>query len=403
MEIKKETSGVSLEEAIARIERYTRPLTAVTLPLTEVQGEILSGDVLAVHDQPPFPRSPLDGYALRGEDSQGATVEHPVTLKVIDKFCAGECRAMELQAGECVRIMTGAPIPTGANAVIRQEDTDYGVDEVQLYRSVAPWQNYCYAGEDYHQGDLLLSDGAILDFAAIGVLASNGIADVTVYPKPKVAVISTGDELLNLGEPLQDGKIYDSNLYMIQARLREWGMDSTGIQVTDQQEAIKQKILESLAEVDAVITTGGVSVGEKDLLNQILQEPEMNLIFSSVKMKPGSPVKYALYQGKPILALSGNPFAAMATLELLAKPMLGTLMQKGHKQIRTTAVLKNGFQKASKGRRLIRAAYENGLVRIPDGHSSGQIFSMIGCNCLVDIPGGTAALQAGSTVEVILL
>lgn len=407
-EEKKGKRNVSLEEAAKLIRGQTKGIPAVVLPLAEVNGEILCGDIPAIHDQPPFPRSPLDGYAFRGEDSRGAAREHPVTLKVIDKLCAGEYRPIKINEGECIRIMTGAAIPEGANAVIRQEDTNYGESgyketEVNLYQELAPWKNYCFRGEDYKKGERLLPDKTVLDFAAIAVLASNGISEVPVYPKPKVAVLATGDELMEPGEELNPGKIYNSNLYMVRARLREWGIDSETFHVEDRYELVKKKIIDSLKTADAVITTGGVSVGEKDILSRVLAEPEMELLFDGVNLKPGTPAKYALYQGKPVLALSGNPFAALVTLELLGKPMIESLMHMEEQAKRGQAVLANAFPKASKGRRLIRGTYGNGSVRIPEGHSSGQLFSMIGCNCLVDIPAGTEPLQAGSTVEIIEL
>lgn len=396
--------NVSLEEALEIIETYTAGLRKAEMALSDVQGEVLCADVLAAHDQPPFPRSPLDGYAFRGEDSMGASKEHPVILRVIDKFRAGEYRLTEVKAGECIRIMTGAPIPTGANAVIRQEDTDYGETQVKLFGEIAPWKNICFQGEDYKKGDLLLPAETRLDFMAVAILASNGMEKVTVYPKPKVIVLATGDELIRPGEPLATGKIYNSNLYMVKARLKEWGIENEAFHVGDCCEIVKQKIVDSLKDADAVITTGGVSVGETDILNAVLAQPEMEVLFDGVKMKPGSPAKYALCNGKPVLALSGNPFAAAVTLELFAKPMIDRLMNlERHGMARNQAVLENAFPKASKRRRLIRGAYKNGRVCIPEGHSSGQIFSMIGCNCLVDIPEGSGPLEAGSRVEIIKL
>lgn len=402
-EIRKRES-VTLETAVERIRACTPGLPAETKKLSEVQGEVLCGAVMAIHDQPPFARSPLDGYAFHGDDSKGADENHPVRLTVIDKLCAGDGRTVRVKKGECVRIMTGAPIPDGADAVIRQEDTDEGEDFVRLYRQILPWENYCCQGEDYKAGTALLADQTKLDYAAIGLLASNGIEAVKVYPKPRVVVLATGDELLEPGEALKPGKIYNSNLYMIKARLKEWGIDSVTFHIKDSQEAVKLKITESLMDADAVITTGGVSVGEKDILNQVLRDDDMELLFDGLDLKPGSPAKYALYRNKPILALSGNPFAALVTLELLARPMLETLMHQKPEPIRYgDAVLLNQFPKASKGRRLIRGRYRNGEVTIPESHSSGQLSSMLGCNCLIDIPKGSGALEAGAPVKIIML
>lgn len=402
LDVKKQ--WISLEQAVKIITDSVQTKPPVLLPLTQVCGEILAEDITAQIDQPPFPRSPLDGYAFRGQDSAGACKEHPVRLKVVDKIYAGGTSTVTVRRGEAVRLMTGAMIPDGANCVIRQEDTDYNENIVALYKEIKPFQNYCKQGEDFQKGTVLIKAGTKLDFGAVGVLASNGISEVRVVPKPKIGIIATGDELAEPGQPLPSGKIYDSNLYMVRARLHELGLETTAMHIGDSYEAVADGIQQLLDSCDAVITTGGVSVGQKDILNESLPFLQAETLFHGLKMKPGSPAIFSIYHGKPVLSLSGNPFAAAATFELLARPMLAKLSDDTSLLCKnTTAELATPFKKASPNRRFIRGMYENGAVTLPQGHSSGQLSSMIGCNCLVDIAAGTGALEENSPVKVILL
>jgi molybdopterin molybdotransferase len=397
-------SRIAFDEAIALINQHTVPLGEKYISINDISGEILAKDLIATADQPPFPRSPLDGYAFRGEESKGASKESPITLKVVDKICAGDFATAKVNPGEAIRIMTGAQIPEGANAIIRQEDTNMGIEEVSLYKEVAPYENYCKQGEDYLAGEVLIPHGTKLDFSAITVLASNGVDKVLVKRKPVISLLTTGNELTAPGEPLQAGQIYDSNLYGIKARLKELGFVCKGRHVEDDIESVKTAICKELEEADAVITTGGVSVGEKDILNDVLPALKADLLFGGIMIKPGSPAKYAFVQGKPVLTLSGNPFAALATLELLGRPMLAALMEDKSMLCRQlTASLENDFPKTSNQRRFIRAFYNESKVTIPKTHGSGQIKSFLGCNCLIDIPKGTKELRAGDIVHVWLL
>ncbi len=191
----------------------------------EASGRVLAQEICALIDQPPFSRSPLDGYALRAGDTVGATRETPVSLKVIDEVFAGGFCLSRVTEGCAVRIMTGAPVPEGADCVIMQEDTDYGMDTVRIYRSLRPWQNYCFAGEDYKKGTPVMKAGTRLMAAEIGVLAGMGIETIRVYRRPRVLVMSTGSELVCPGKHLMPGQIYDSNLHMLLAQLRMWDIE----------------------------------------------------------------------------------------------------------------------------------------------------------------------------------
>ena len=227
-------TGISVERAIELIEQNVRPVEAGHIRATRAQGRVLSEDICAPMNQPPWPRSPLDGYAFRAADSAGASKESPVTLRVVETLYAGSWTEREVQPGEAVRLMTGAPIPAGCDCVIRQEDTDGGEETVQIYKSLQPYDNYCAAGCDFMAGDLLLPAGTRLTGNALGVLASAGLYReeimLPVYHKVRCTLICTGDELVpNDTRPLPPGKIYSSNAAVLASRLSELGAEITSL------------------------------------------------------------------------------------------------------------------------------------------------------------------------------
>ena len=404
-------TNLTVEEALEQIAQHVKPLEAEELHIDQARGRLLTADVLSPMDQPPFDRSPLDGYALCSADTAGTSHEHPVRLTVSDTVYAGGCPKGPMHSGQAVRIMTGGMLPQGCDCVIRQEATDLGETEVEIYEELKPGANYVHAGEDFRAGDVLLAAGTRLDAAALAVLSSAGIAmevaRVRVSPAPKVAVICTGDELVYpYVSPLPQGKIYDSNLTFLTQRLQELGVhgESGGEHFVDDPQLVADSVRHALQWADAVIPTGGVSVGVKDIMHTVLPLVDADQVFTHTKLKPGTPAIFAMAQGKPILALSGNPFAAAATFELFGRPMLARLTGDPKLDVtRCTAVLKGSFSKPSRGRRFIRGSYANGVVTLPAGHSSGQLRSMVGCNCLVDIPAGSGPLTDGQSVSVVLL
>ena len=404
-------TGISVERAIELIEANVRPVEAGHIRATRAQGRILSEDICAPMNQPPWPRSPLDGYAFRAADSAGASKESPITLRVVETLYAGSWTEREVQSGEAVRLMTGAPIPVGCDCVIRQEDTDGGKDAVQIYQSLQPYDNYCSAGCDFKAGDLLLPAGTRLTGNALGVLASAGLyreeVMLPVYHKVRCAVICTGDELVpNDTRPLPPGKIYSSNAAVLASRLAELGVELTSLLplFSDSADALADAIYEAAENADVIITTGGVSVGAKDILHETLPLLFADRIFWQVKLKPGSPVMFSLYRERPLLSLSGNPFAASATFELFARPLLAKLSGCADlNPVITEGVLAEDFTKPGKGRRFVRAVFRNGVVTIPQGHSSGQLASAVGTNCLAEIPPISEPLKKESRVKVWLL
>lgn len=396
---------IELEQALALLLEGAAPVGEETAPLEKLPlGRALAQPVTAGLDQPPFPRSPLDGYALHAADSRGAGRKTPVVLSVAGCRYAGDApMTRPVARGYAVRVMTGAPIPPGCDCVIPQEKTDGGESRVALYAALAPGQNYVPQGEDFRRGDCLLPRGYVLDPAALGVAAGAGLTQVTVFRRPRTAVIATGDELLTPGQALTPGKIYNSNLYYLQSRLIQLGGEVTfAAQVGDDAEAIAQALRHGAREADLVLTTGGVSVGRRDLLPQVMEGLGARRIFHGVAMKPGSPALFTRLGAVPILSLSGNPFAAAVTLEVLARPLLNALSGR-REEPRLTAVLSRDFPKGAPVRRFVRGRCEGGVLTLPQGHSSGQLASLTGCNCLGELPAGRGAVPAGSKIPVIML
>lgn len=398
---------LELEEAV-RILRDHAPAVAEAevLPLPDACGRVLAEDVTADRDQPPFPRSPLDGYALRSADLAGASPDSPVVLKVLTEVDAGHTTDIAVEPGTAVRIMTGAPIPEGADAVLRQEDTDCGEETVRVYSALSPWENYCFIGEDYRKGDRLLKAGMRLGAAEIGILAGLGRTEVRVFRKPRVLLLSTGDELAEPGTPLRRGQIYDSNLYTVHAQCCLWDLEITAeASAPDNAEEAAAFLRAHAPEADLILTTGGVSVGKKDILHEVYRILEAERLFWRVRIKPGMPVMAGMYGGREIISLSGNPYAAAADLTLLVKPVIERMT--GRADLGTVwerAVLLNGYPKRSPVRRFVRASFRDGKVRLTDGsNDSGILSSMAGCNCMAEIPAGSPEVHAGEIVTVVML
>lgn len=388
------------------LERVHKIEETEAVPLWDAVGRILSEDIFAGHDQPPFARSPLDGYAVRSADIREAGVKRPVRLSVIAEVDAGYVSERCVVRGTAVRIMTGAPIPEGADCIVGQEDTDYGEDTVEIYAPVGPYENYCFAGEDYRKGTKLMEKDTLLGATKIGVLASLGRETVRVYRKVRAAVLTTGDETVLPGEMLTGGKIYDSNLYLTAARLKAWGAEVICREHEgDDAQAVAARIERYVQEADIIVTTGGVSVGKKDIMHEVMDILGSERIFWKVAVKPGMPTLCAQYRGKLLICLSGNPYGAAVNLELLVRPVFAKLSGREDLRLRRVqAVSESSFLRKSAVTRYVRARLADGRVRIPEGsNASGILSSMCGCNCLIEIPAGTLALRAGETVWAVLL
>ena len=397
----------TLERALELLLARARAVRETELvPLGEALGRVTAEDIASPMAVPPFDRSPLDGYCLRSEDIAGASREHPAVLEVVGEACAGCGERFFVRPGQALRVMTGAPIADGCDCVVRQEDTDEGMSRVCVYASVAHHRNICWAGEDVHPGAVVVHAGERLTPAHLGVLSSVGVAQVRVVRRVRVCLLCTGDELMQPGQALPFGRIYDANRTVLTARLAELGAQALVLtSEADDPQRVAAVLREAADQADLILTTGGVSVGRKDIMHQVLPLMGAERLFWQVAMKPGSPLLCGVYQGKLMICLSGNPFAALACFEVFARPVLDALSGlAGAGLRRVRAQLRGSFGKASPGRRLIRARFDGAQVLLTgDNHSSGSLATMIGCNCLIDIPAGSGALRDGDEVEIILL
>lgn len=397
-------SFIRLEECIDIIDDNVKPIGIEEVSLIDGIGRILSHDIYSKIDNPPFNKSAMDGYAVKFIDTEN----EKKSLKVIDEVFAGSVCKSEIVDGTAVKITTGAPIPIGADAVIKQEDVTFKDGFINVERSLKLGENICPKGEDIKEGDLLVQKNKRLDYADIGIIASAGISKVKVYKKPRVAFISTGDEVLDIDKELSGGKIYNSNKYTILGRLIELGYEITYINhENDSFTGIGDKIREAAETADFIITTGGASVGEKDLIKEAIDYIGGEKLFWKMKIKPGSAMLCSKYNGKLIISLSGNPTAALTTFELIAKTALEKLSGKEKIEIkREKAVLTNGFGKKSPSRRFLRGTVicdGNGqsvtITQVKSGN--GILSSALNSNCLIELEAGNEGVKSGDMVTII--
>ena len=397
--------SITLEEAQNLVVRYAPVLNEEYVPLAESVGRRLTSDIRSAFPQPPFDRSPLDGYAVVAADVASATPDTPVKLQVVDKLWAGMPARVGVKRGQAVRLMTGCMIPSGADAVIRQEDTDLGVEIVQIFRPVASGKNICYRGEEYGTDALLLRRENRVDAASVAVAAGAGFTQLRVRRRARAVILTTGDEVRQPGTVLPAGKIYDSNTAYLSARLHQLGVETVAaLPQEDDLTALSAALRRYAGEVDLILTTGGVSVGEKDLLEQAVKAAGAEVIFHGIDIKPGMPTLFAVLGNARLLGLSGNPFSAVVPFELLLRPMLAEMTGDPEPLLRAdTAIAAQGFDKASPSRRFLRAFCKQGRVYPPAAQSNGQMRSMIGCNCLIDVPAGSGAIRPGDPVRILWL
>lgn len=396
---------ISLEEARELLVSKTKKMTYEEVHIEDALGRVLYDDIYSEIDNPPFPRSPLDGYAIKGDDTKGASNENPVSLKVIDKIYAGHVSEKHLNSGEAIRIMTGAPIPNGADCVIRQEDTLEEDSVVKIYTELKPYDNYCYEGEDFKIGTKLLDKGTLLTSSEIMCIAALGLEKIKVYRKPKVGIINTGDEIQNPGSKLKYGKIYNSNGYFLKSRLQELGCDSVIYDLICDEDLEIIKAIEKLEkDCDIIISTGGVSVGEKDRVKISAEKVGYKILFWKINMKPGSPMFGAHKDGKLYIGLSGTPVAAATSFELTCRDVLSKMISSDKIALKERkAVVMDDYKKVSKKRRFLRVnineeskVYINNVYQTP-----GQVHTMINSNAILEVKPNTS-LKKGDIVKVLV-
>ncbi len=386
-------------EALNLIEKHTKTLKTEYVNISEALGRVVSEDMYALNDYPPFSRSPYDGYAIRAEDRKNREI-----FTVIGSSFAGTPFMGTVGRNEAVKIMTGGVIPPGADCVVPWEKTDRGEEKVSIYAEPRPYENYIKQGEDYKRGELLLKKDIVMNAAEMALAVSGGVSEIEAYPVLKAAVISTGDEIVPPGEKLKEGKIYDTNMIYVSSRLKELKVDTVYVKAApDDVRLLNKTFTEACKSSDIVFTTGGVSAGQKDLVPQVLENMGAEIIFKGVDIKPGMPTVFSMAQnGVPVVSLSGNPFAAAVGFELFGRAALAK--RSGNRFFlpkRSDAVLKSGYSKKGGAERYVKAFESNGYVDIPSSQGNGSLRSMCGCNCLVRIPKEIDSLSPGERVEIL--
>jgi molybdopterin molybdotransferase len=413
---------LSVEEALEKILGYVHVLEAEEKPLLDALGQVLAEDVIAEFPIPPLDNTAMDGYAVRAVDTEGATPESPKRLAVAGELAAGAVYEGELEPGTAVRIMTGAPMPRGADAVVPFEDTDepsgreFGtfakpVESVAVFHAVTGGDNVRYAGEDIAAGTRVLPKGTLLRASHIGALAAMGRATVRVIRRPVVAVLSTGDELVPLGRPLGPGQIHDSNTYSVSALVKESGGIPKVLGIArDNVDALTAKIRGGL-DADMLLTSAGVSRGDYDVVKDVLAR-EGEIAFWTVRMKPGKPLAFGTFAGDvgrvPHIGFPGNPVSSMISFELFARPAIFKMMGKTGWQRPTLPVVVEDRITNSDGRRIFARA----VVSERDGRyyasltgpqGSGVLTSMMIANALVIVPEDTPQVRPGDKLTAMML
>ncbi|MDQ6423377.1 molybdopterin molybdotransferase MoeA [Paenibacillus sp. LHD-117] len=421
--------AIQVEEAQRRVVAVAaeRLVASELVPLAECGGRRLAESLSATSDWPPFARSGLDGYALRAVDTAGAAPGSPALLRVAAAVAAGELAAAALEPGTAARVMTGAAVPEGADAVVMLEQTAEaslagGAAAVLVRAAALPGQNVAPRGEEFRLGSPLAAPGTLLKPGHAALLGTFGYADVPAYRRPRVAIFATGSELMPVEAPLAPGRIRDSNSAMV-----AWMAEQSGAEpqlrgtLPDQREAVEEALRRAARDADLIVTTGGVSVGDYDVIADILRKLETSpaghensgfesaLLFNKVAMRPGSPTSAALFEGKLLLSLSGNPGACFVGFELFVRPALLAMQGCGSPLPRcATAKLASPVRKGSPHVRFVRSRLSQGedgsLNADPLAFSkSSMMASIADADCLAVIPSGSEGLDAGEWTSIILL
>ncbi len=408
---------ISVDQALEKVLENIDVLEAEESPVLGCLGQVLAEDIVSTISIPPLDNSAMDGYAVRAADTRGASRQSPRILRVMDTVAAGAVSQSEVKPGTAVRIMTGAPVPKGADSVVKFEDTDElerqgDSGEVGILTEVEPGLEIRRAGEDIAAGSVVLSQGTVIRPAEVGVLASLGRTKVKVVRRPVVAILATGDEIVDITQPLSEGKIYNSNSYSLAALVLRYGgiPQILGI-ASDIEDSILTKVRLGL-EADMLITSGGVSMGDYDIVRDVLAK-EVEIIFWRVREKPGKPVVFGMIKASgarniPLFGLAGNPVSAMINFELFARPAI--LQMMGKKSLAkpvVEAVIEEAIVNADGRRIFARAVVEKRggkyFARLTGPQGSGILTSMALANGLVIVPEDKPGVKPGDSVRVMML
>ena len=399
---------ISMEDALEIVLKQVSVLSSERVKLLSSLGRVLSENIYSDFDIPGFNRAAMDGYAVVAKDTVHACPDRPVTLKVIDEVPAGFRVKSAISSGKAIRIMTGAVLPEGADAVVMVEYTEARGDKVMVFRSVKKGENVSFSGEDVKKGELVLPRGTLIRPQEVGMLAALGKTEVYVTRKPKVAIISTGDELIEPGRTLEKGKIYDSNSFSLFSQVLKCGADPERIGIVpDDKDELLHKVKMGLSS-NILLLSGGVSEGKYDLVKEVLMEAGVKPLFWKVAVKPGKPTFFGIRKRTLVFGLPGYPVSSMMNFENLVKPAIFKMLgREGYKRIKIKAVLKGEIKNSSGRKNFIRVRLieENGrYLAIPaPSQKSGVLKSMVWANAVVILSTDIRKVENGEEVLVEIL
>jgi molybdopterin molybdotransferase len=399
---------ISVEKALKTILINFQPLGLEKINILEARKRVIGEDIFAPHNIPSADNSAMDGYAVRHIDTKGATQDKPLHFKIIEDIPAGKVALKKIKKGEAARIMTGAVIPEGADSVIRQEDTKKNGKTIVIYTSAEKGQNIRFAGEDVQKGELVVNKGSALRPADIGMMAALGKAFISVYQRPRVAIMSTGDELVDIEINPPLGKIINSNSYSLAAQVLECGGIPIMLGISKDKKLDLQEKFKTALHADVIISSGGVSVGDFDFVKDVMGEIGNAMHFWQVAMRPGKPLAFGAIESVPLFGLPGNPVSAMVSFEQFVRPSL--LKMQGHRKIfRQTAkaICAEEIQKSAGFKHFIRAIVKKEkdqyIASITGDQGSGILKSMVMANALIVMRENETRIKKGSQVTIQLL
>ena len=403
---------LSFDEAKQLLEQTfdAKPVGVETVSSSEAHERVLAQDIVAPLNIPPFTRSTVDGYAVKAANTFGASEDQPVTLKFCGHVVIGESPNVAVKNGLAAEIVTGAPLPDGADSVVMVEQTTQKGNNISVHRPVSIDENLMAAGSDIRKGETVLKAGRFLGSREIGVVAAIGLTEVVVYRRPKVAVLSSGGEVVAPGEPLPPGKIYDINAHTICAAVREAGGEPINLGIVpDKKDKLTKALKNALGSADAVITSGGVSVGPKDFTPQVVDSlGKPGVIISGVAVKPGKPMTIAVVDGKPVFSLPGNPTSSLFMFNVFVHPVIVKLAGRPEEELPKLKAVAAKKMFPARGRRtfiMVNLAYDkNGTLLVspvPTG-LSGAITTLAKADGFVEISEKQQFVDAGTEIDVYL-
>jgi molybdenum cofactor synthesis domain-containing protein len=391
---------ISLDEARAIIDSAITPIARVVrVPLERASGRVLAEIVTSSADVPPFARAAMDGYAVRAQDTAGATRTSPKTLRCLEKVFTGQMPVQSVGAGQCIEIATGAPMPAGADAVVIVEDTESDADAVRVFAQVAAAQNIGRQGADIQKGQTVLQPGTVLNASRVGSLAALGLTDIAVFDKPRVAILSTGNEIVEPGQPLAPGQIYDINRFTLSAVVNESGGVAVPYRIAADTIGDLSRSVDECLEQDVLVFSGGSSVGERDLILDVITA-RGEMLFHGIAVKPGKPTAFGRIMNKLVFGMPGYPSSCLSNAHILLAPALRRIARLPDQIVRSITLPLASRVVSVAGRHQFYTVRIENAKAVPAFKASGDITSMSRADGYIEIPADVEVVESDQLVDV---